>query len=346
MQLENFTPWPHLLFERGDSDDRRWMVLTLQGTFSIPRGAPLEPLAKQEPVAAIDEFRGDPRTTSLKRSGAIATRKPNSDITVDAVARTAEPRENWNVRLEVGKLESKLQARAPRPWHHDEDDGWVEGEPEPCTEVPIDYEHAFGGRHEIDGELVEEPRNPLGVGFLPEQLEDRAPRPAPQIVAPDEPAHEPGKTYAPKGWAPIPGYFAPRRDCVGTADEQWRRTRWPRPPADFDDAFYQAAHPDLIYPGYLIGDERVRMEGVTQDGQAIDSSLPGWFVFLLVRIDGGKMVMQPARLDTLHLDVADGDRANHRAYLTWRAVLPKAEELWRVEARMMPLSALRSGEAA
>jgi hypothetical protein len=337
MQFENFTPWPHLLFERADTDDRRFMVLALQATFAIRSGAALEPARDQPDVVAADEYRGDPQTTSLLRAGVIATYKPSSDVTVEAIARSPEPKAEWPVRLQVGAIASSLRVRGPHEWRHDDDQGWTKSEPEPCKEVPIVYERAFGGSFHIDGELVEETRNPVGTGFLPDELEDHSPRPAPQIVATDEPEHEAGGVYRPRGWAPIPSYFSPRREHIGTADETWRKTRWPRPPRDFDDAYYQCAHPDLIYPGHLRGDEAIRIEGVTADGAPIVSQLPGWCVFLLLRIEGGRMVMHPARLDHLHLDVSAADRDEHLATLTWRAVFPKAPEIWRAETRMMPM---------
>lgn len=339
MQIENFTPWPHLVFERADTDDRRYAVVTLQGCFSIPDGAPLVALDRQPGVVAADEYRGDPKTTSLLRAGVIATTKPQSDITAEAVARSSQPRAEWPVCLSVGSVASTLVVRGPHQWRHDDEEGWTRTEPTPCTEVPIVYERAFGGAFTIDDELVEEPRNPVGTGFLPDGLDDRAARPAPQIVGMDEPEHEPGTSYAPRGWAPLPAYFAPRRDHIGTADEHWRKTRWPRPPRDFSDAYYQCAHPDLIYPGYLRGDETIRIDGVTHDERPIVTQLPGWCVFLLVRIEGGRMVLHPSRLDHLHLDVSSADRQDHRATLTWRAVLPKAPEIWRVEGRMTPMAA-------
>jgi hypothetical protein len=346
VQLDNFTPWPHLLFERADSDDQRHMVLVMQGTFAIDGEGPLAPLDAQPDVVPADAFRGDPRATSLLRAGAIGGAKPCSDVTVEAVARSLEPRVEWPVSLAVGKLASRLLVRGPHQWRHDDEQGWTQSEPAECCEVPLVYERAFGGSFELDGELVEEPRNPLGTGYLPDELEDRSPRPAPQIVATDEPDHEAGSDYPPRGWAPLPAYFSPRREHIGTADDAWRKSRWPRPPADFDPAFYQSAHPDLIYPGYLRGDEAVRLEGVSADGEPIVTRLPGWCVFVLLRFEGGRMVMCPARLDGLHLDVASAERSEHRATLSWRAVFPKAAEIWRAEARMMAMDAAQRGEAA
>lgn len=337
MELVNYTPWPHLMFERGDAEDRRFMVLVFQGTFAFEDGG-LVPLEKQPPVLPNDVYFGDPASASMERAGAVATRKARSDISVLALARSAEPRPKWPVRLRVGQLSHQLEVRGRYHWWCDPDEGWRLTKPETCRRVPIAYELAFGGRHLIDEELVQEERNPLGTGFLPDGLEGTRAIPAPQVVSVDEPEHEPGKRYPPKGWAPIPGYFAPRAACVGTTDEAWKSEQWPKPPQDFSDAFYQSAHPDLVYPGYLRGDEPIRIEGVTVSEEPIEARLPGFAVFALLRLNTGRMLVQSAVLDTLHIDVRAPEPRLHRAYLTWRLVVPKTDGVRRLEGRMVPLS--------
>lgn len=61
--------------------------------------------------------------------------------------------------------------------------------------------------------------------------------------------------------------WAPRVGKLGTYDDAWRLNRSPDPPADFDDAFYNAAHPDLQADGYLRGDETVILHHLTPDGE-------------------------------------------------------------------------------
>lgn len=340
MKLVNHTPWSHVLFERGDAHGRRFTVLVFQGVFAIDNGE-LLPLPSQPPVPLVDQFLGDPSTTGLARAGAIATQKPRSDVSVLAFARASRPLPRWNVSLRIGQLQHALQVRGLHHWWRDDDGAWQLSEPEPCTEVPLVYERAFGGRFEVDGEVVRERRNPLGTGFLPDEAEDLRSAYAPQVVGIDEPEHEPGQRYVPRGWAPIPSYYAPRCDHLGTVDETWRREQWPKPPLDFSDAYYQSAHPDLIYPGYLRGDEAFRFDGVSSDDEPIEGRLPGCYVFGLLRLHNGYMFVREAVLDTLHLDLSSAKRADHRAFLTWRLVLPKSTAIRVLEGRMVPLDSLR-----
>ncbi|MEM6789845.1 MAG: DUF2169 domain-containing protein [Myxococcota bacterium] len=338
MELQNHTPWPHLMFERADPDDRRFKVLVFQGTFRFAdEGGPLLPLERQPPVVPVDEYLGDPSATGLGRAGAVATFKLRADVSVLAFARSPEPKTEWTTSLRVGALHHALRVRGLHHWYRHEG-SWRRSDPEACTEVPLVYERAFGGRFETaeDG-WVSEPRNPLGTGYLPPKVDHPESVYAPQITAVDEPEHEPGKRYAPRGWAPIPGYFAPRSEYLGTVDAAWKRDRWPRLPADFSNDFYQSAHPDLVYPGHLRGDEAIEIEGVTADGRARTGRLPGFLVFGLLRLHSGRMMVQTALLDTLHLDLRSANPNLHRAILTWRLVMPNAAGIRKVEGRMVPL---------
>ncbi len=339
MQLVNYTPWSHLLFERRDTHDRALAVLALQGTFELDPGKPLRASSCQEPVLIGDAYRGDPATASPYRAGALATFKPKSDIHLDAVARApgGKPLREWPVRVRVGRVTKDVLVRGPHVWVHTPMLGWSLGTPQPTPLVPIAYERAFGGSFRIDGKLVEVAENPVGTGFLPPGISTREPVPAPQVVALDEPAHRPGARYTPHGLGPIPSYFAPRRDRIGTVDRRWLETQWPCVPADFDYAHYQSAHPDLVYPGYLAGDEVVELVNLGARGGTVLTSLPRWSVWLLLRLHDGRLLPWLARLDTVHFAIAADDPREHRAYLTWRAVFPFGLNVRRAEARMVRL---------
>ncbi|MEM9692210.1 MAG: DUF2169 domain-containing protein [Myxococcota bacterium] len=334
-RVENHTPWSDVLFERGDAKGRRYWVTVLQGSFSLVTRRPLQPLKEQEPIQLVDSFWGDPARSSVRRPGVLAFRKPRSDVTVNAVARSRRQQVEWPVRLQLGELESTLIVRGPHHWVRDDDDRWILTEPEPCYSVALVYENAFGGGGWVAGQRVEEPRNPLGTGFIPDGDAGTERRRAPQVVGLDEREHEPGQRHAPRGWGAIPSYFAPRTEHVGTCDAAWERTQWPRPPEDFDDAFYQVSPPELIYPGTLRGDEDFRIEGVTVSGEAIVGQLPGWLVFAIVHIGDGGRLLCPLALDHVHLDVLHPDPGKHRGYLTWRVVLPLEEAIHSLEIGMV-----------
>jgi hypothetical protein len=334
MQLLNYTPFAPFVFHSEDVEQRPFFVLVLRGSFAIERDRPLKPLAEQQPVVLADRYRGEVNRSSLLVDSDLAPFKPRSDVHIEATAHApgGKPQASWQVRARIGKLDKSLRVTGPRFFQHG-DDGWVLSEPEPCAELPLTYEHAFGGRR-TEGELesVDE-HNPTGLGWVPEKwegLRDGADEdiPAPQVESPDDPVRELGESLEPQGFGPIVRAWLPRRDLAGTYDERWREQRRPALPSDFDFAFYNSAHPDLIYPGYLQGDEQVILDGLTS-GEQLRFRLPGWSLSVELRDGEGASRLVHCELDTLRLDVPQ-----RRASLTWRVRAFGDQTLQEVVVRM------------
>lgn len=331
MILRNYTPFRPLYFESRDVEGREFGVLVLRGTFDIIPGAPLRPCPEQAPIVEADVWHGEANASSVYMESDLAPFKPRTDILVNAVAHApgGRPLPEWIVRVKVGELDKALRVTGPRRWVR-EGGTWTLTEPEPVTAVPIRYENAFGGVWENgwrEKKVFEQ--NPVGVGFVgegsPSYPDEIA---APQIEAPEDPVVELGKVYAPQGLGPIGRAWLPRRKLAGTFDEEWKRSRWPELPLDFQFAHYNAAHPGLQYPGFMKGDEEVRLEGLSPEGSLL-AYLPGYRVGVLLRFQDGSLAPAPALLDTLMLDVPAG-----RGHLTWRVTFPKGKALRVIEPRM------------
>jgi hypothetical protein len=108
-----------------------------------------------------------------------------------------------------------------------------------------------------------------------------------------------------------------RRRWTGTYDDAWLADRHPQLPADFDYRFYQTAHPALILPCYLRGDESVELLGLTPGGGSLAFTLPGKRPWALFSWAGGRLVATGLNLDGLHVDLR-GDPP-WQVDLTWRA---------------------------
>lgn len=336
MNLVNYTPFPHLLFESRTPDDRAFSALVLHGTFAIRPGEPLRPIPEQRPVPLKDRWRGTPGASSLLEEASIAPMKPRSDILVHAVAVTpgGAAETEWPVRVRVGAVKKDLLIRGPAFWQHFVLQGWRKTAATAVREVPVIYELAFGGRISRGELTVVEERNPFGTGLIDNRITSKdAIVAAPQIVALDEPAHVPGNLYAPQGLLPLPPFVQPRLIRAGTFDDEWRKTRWPRHPADFDYTFYNSAPPGMIYPTFLRGDEHVELVNLGASG-VTNFRLPGYKLMGLLRRRGGELRPFMIALDTVSIDVSSRNVEEHRVHLTWRGTFWQTDRESIVEARL------------
>jgi hypothetical protein len=163
-------------------------------------------------------------------------------------------------------------------------------------------------------QYVGEPgKSPLRV---PSDLFDFKPAADIIIVAPPEPLDEsplkdrkvslelgPVRVSAriEKAWpfGPVPRDESPRADFAGTYDANWARDRMPLLPEDFDPRFHQAAPKKQIAPGFLQGDETLKIKGLYEgDLGEIETTLPGRTVLVAGNVLGYYFA-KLARLDTV-----------------------------------------------
>jgi len=332
MLFRNFTPFPPLQFESRDEKRRDFGVVLLRGTFRIAQGKPLTLVQDQEPLVMADEYHGEPGQSSLKMENNLAPYKPKTDIHLNAVAYTPDRKllRQWEVGLRLGKITKKLTVTGPRYWRYDPvRKKWELTMPEPCLEVPIRYEQAFGGMWEHGQERGICQENPVGTGYVNLKFQDTKKLiPAPQIMSEKETITELGKIYKSEGLGPLAPAWQPRLQYAGTFNVIWEKTRWPDLPEDFKFDFYNSAHPDLIYPEFVKGNESVELYNLNPISH-LKFTLPDFTLGLLVRWEDGQMAPLPVMLDTIHIETA-----KMKVYLTWRGIFPVGKPIRVLEARM------------
>ncbi len=295
-------------------------AVTVKGVVTRVSGAEVRP---------ADELwdEGKPEASSLKHSSDLCLRKPATDIVVsgEAMARDKQPHTELDVLVRVGALERALRVIGPRVWYKG-GLGLVPTKPAPFTSVPLKWELAFGGRDASGAKLLEEPRNPVGVGIAADPA-TLVHKPLPNIEDPARLITSDKSRPPPAGLAPIMHHWAPRKAYAGTHDESWMRERMPLPPLDFDDRHNQIAPSELIYPAYLRGGEEVSLLNLCEQG-ALRFVLPRLSFFVGGLTEEGLTEYRTA-LDTLILE------PNDLAFeLVWRASVPvvgRAHELRAVQ---------------
>ncbi|MFO0948578.1 MAG: DUF2169 domain-containing protein, partial [Planctomycetota bacterium] len=232
-----------------------------------------------------------------------------------AHAPQGEPVDEMAVELEVGSVSKRLRVVGNRQWRP-RMGAWVPSAPEPFERMPIRYEYAFGGTDASSGDPPRqafEPRNPVGKGFRHRPNESL---PLPNIEDFNDRIRDWADRPMPQGFGFIARHWQTRTQYAGTHDEHWQAEQCPLLPMDFDYRFFQAAHPDLIAPGYLSGDEPVRLAGLSPDGD-LRFSLPAITVGVAVHPRRGQVIRGLARLDTVILRPDD-----KKVNLVWRSTIP------------------------
>jgi len=318
MRIKNYTPFPMLCYEGRGVEDAPFDTVVVRATLDLGKHRVLRLAQEQTPLAFKDEYLGEPVQSSVRSESDLAPAKPCADIIVIGSARAPGGAKlpSWPVRVKVGDLEKHLRVTGQRAWVRGEG-GFTLTDPEPCTEVPMRYELAFGGvaRHG-DRELAYE-SNPLGVGFAPSfSLEGNDRIEAPRIEDPQDPVTEFGKTYRPEGVGVWGRTWPPRLGYAGTYDDTWKQERWPKLPLDFDFMYWNCAHPDLIAPGLLRGDEEILLAGFDPEGER-RYRLPGHTVFVLLERAPNQAESRTMFVDTLVLDLE-----RNKAITVYRGVLP------------------------
>jgi hypothetical protein len=216
-----------------------------------------------------DDYYGDPAASSIRRPSDIAPFKPNAEfLLIDPVAFQYAPTVKWYPRIRVGDLDVKWQVSGPSRWRRTIL-GWAFEQPQPVCEVPIKFEHCYGG---VDCDKVFD-ANPVGVGFVSRKTSSNVVE-CPQVWFFDDNPLSPWHDYLPAGGTAIAPAWQPRRQFGGTYNTAWRDNRWPYLPKDFLFDFYNAAPKNQQQSQYFKGNEIVEISGF-KGADYIRIQLPG-----------------------------------------------------------------------
>lgn len=322
IELENYTPFPHMAFEKYGVYGVLFDVVAFRGTFRLKGNGLLADLSEeQRPLVVADEYYGDPQTSSLKCETDLVLYKKQTDIHVTGVAYSEKERRvtDWTASISIGSFTKSLCLHGSRQWeyHHN---GWQLTPPQEISQIPLRYEYALGGRWlQADGTEKICQQNPIGHGFYPDiaQMDTSISYPAPQID--DGQLTDLACNGAPQGLGPMSRWWEPRLRFAGTYDDTWRNNRFPLLPDDFDVHFYQSAHPEMRYPGYLSGRKPILLKGLFPESHQLLTALPEYQPICVLTNGKNQNHTLAPNLDTLTFDL--DERLIHA---TWRLTVPRS----------------------
>lgn len=251
---ENHTPFANAISLYPDETGADAIFATIRATFILEDKWYLQ---KPQPnVELADVYYGDPASTSLQYASETHCGKLSTDVAIVGSAVSAQPTEQMTVSAQVGKLH-----RSIRVWGDREIENGHQTRPVPFHEMPVIYENAFGGGEKISqGRYEAYEANPVGKGFSV-KLAAR-PRQLPNLTCIDGNYED----RAPACFGFVAPHWSRRRSQAGTYDDKWAETRAPFLPQDFDKRFFNSAHTDWIYSGFMKGDEYFEISGMNASG--------------------------------------------------------------------------------
>ncbi|GEL70272.1 DUF2169 family type VI secretion system accessory protein [Myxococcus virescens] len=325
-ETRNETPFASAMFLFPDEQGIETVYAVLKATFEIHSHA-LSVAELQRPVTLMDEYWTEPGTSSLRYPGEAHVSKPGTDVLLvgDAHAPRGRPTGACLVRMKVGPIHKDIHVFGNRTWRG----GLLSPgptPPEPFTLMPLTWERAFGGTHDLgNGRILAEPRNPVGQSFRGKRSgREMLGRALPNIEDPRAPIGSISDAPAPVGIAPIAPAWEPRRSRAGTYDEVWQTQRAPHLPQDFNPEFLcTAPSGQWVQPG-LKGGEPVELHNLSPRGPQ-RFALPTCKVEVEVRIDG-----HPRR-PRMHLETVLLSPGEQKLCLTWRGAVNCDKQALRVE---------------
>ncbi len=320
LEVRNHTPLSTALIPGLDKNGYDYAVVIMKGNFKItPNQNRL--VLSDEPAIIFqgDAHYGDPVETSVRYESDTSMLKRGTDIVVNghAYAPGQHAVLAQDVSLQVGNLNKTCRVFGDRHWEKSVT-AWGYSHPAKFDRLPLLYENAYGGiaPNSAENKTPEaSTSNPLGKGYIGLKGKPTEGLPLPNIE---------DRRYLIQKWddrPPLAGFgfisrgWQPRIALAGTYDAHWQKQRHPLLPLDFDDRYFNGAHPDLITPVPLSGGEPVILTNMSESGvMAFD--LPVWHDPVTVFLKDSKVLFQPV-MDTV---VIEPDA--HNVQITWRVTVP------------------------
>lgn len=342
IQLINQTPYTAVAWDTLNHKGDLYGTALLKGCFSLKynevENGLLDMALITTELVTEDRYYGEPGQSSLRYESDFVPYKSGTDIIANAIARTPKKEllTNWLCGVQIKdkkqtvQCEKILRVNGKRTWEKTLS-GWKLSSPQPCNEVPIRYEYAYGGscrKTNEDGEVIEylglDERNPIGRGYL--HKDDKCKQLlVPQVENLDSPIKSPLDDYEPQGLGYIPRTWQPRRQLAGSYDEKWLAEKHPLLPDDFSTEHYRAAPPKQALKQYLKGGETVVLKHFSSESPYIRFKLPEYrFYSSLINHSKKLITLQPLELDTVLFDI-ESDVIDHwMVHLSWRGqhILP------------------------
>jgi hypothetical protein len=272
MQLDNRTPWQGMVQVADLGEPTVPAAVIFKATYDLQPDGSLTPAADPMPISA-DQI----ETPFGNLHGELFFKKRGADVCVLGTVHRSAPVREALLTLTVGNFSHRLTVSGDRTWipTGDRRQPLAASRPQPFTEMPLGYSHAFGGTADYEGFPAVWADNPVGRGYYlsVEQAKDH---PLPNIEAGDEPRIRSWEDRPrASGWGPYPMNWGLRASAAVKVDDKKMAV------ASVDPSLFNNAHPDLVVPALSPGDT-IQIDGLRDERLAF--ALPRTLVRLQIDV--------------------------------------------------------------
>jgi hypothetical protein len=301
-----------------DSNGCELLAVTMKATFDIRNDSKIVVADEQSALKMEGEYNGNPGTSSLRYEPEATHPKTSTDVILIGHAWAPKARSTQvDVSFRVGRIAKTVRVFGDRYWTSTF--GFFRKTSAKTFEtIPLVYERAFGGWDRTNSDPhkhVAYTKNPVGLGY-----HKTKPAPGdeelklPNLEDPRNVITSPSATPEPAGFGFVSPDWEYRAKYGGTYDSEWMKSRMPMLPKDFNQRFFNSAHPDLVSDGYLRGNESVEVKNASSSGH-IRFHLPA-ITPPIINIMFRKRHSQEFRSN---LDSVIVNTDESKLYLIWRA---------------------------
>lgn len=320
LEIKNHTALTAEIIPGLDKNGFDYAALIIKGNFTLKPNNPNLALTDQPAeIIKADKYYAEADDSSVQYESDTCILKRGTDIILNGHAYAPDNKmvHTIDVGLQLNEKNISYRVFGDRQWVKN-GLSWVATSPVKFDRLPLTYENAYGG---IDAstqqdEIVQfSEYNPIGKGFVGDKNTPTEGLQLPNIENIQALVSNYTDRPMPSGFGFISRSWQPRVKLAGTYDDNWTNNRLPLLPLDFDDKYFNAAHPNLITPTHLLGGEKILLRNLCVQGD-VEFILPEWNAPVKVTVKGRTKNIKPL-LDTI---VIEPDINN--VSLTWRVTMP------------------------
>jgi len=314
----NWTPFVAETLFTQDQDGLDCATAVVKASFKFSSKGELHAIEREfaAPILSQDIYYDQADNSSIRYPSDRVYAKQGTDIIVNGHA-YGHGRKQFTASVQCANVNKQIRVSGHRVWSK-QLMGYAPSSPQAVEKIPVNYEHAYGGRPVVEGdELSFYEANPVGRGFEKVYRQQALPN----LEYPKALLRGSKDRPPPCALGVVSSNWSQRRVYAGSFDEHWKQSRAPLLPEDFQLRFFNVVAQDQIVSAGLRGGEQIILTHLHPHQAILKLTLP------VLSIQASFYVKQHIINQKLELDTVLLEPDAQLLQLTYRKSLLLDEDL-------------------